>query len=116
MPMPADRTNDYLMGYSRDEVERLGNQHRVWAEDSRRFLARAGFGKGATLVDLGCVPGYTTLDLARTVGSEGQVIAVDRDVERSLLLLKERAEATGISNIETEAGRRGRPWLQPGDR
>jgi ubiquinone/menaquinone biosynthesis C-methylase UbiE len=102
MPMPTDHSNDYRFGYSRDEMERLGNQHRVWAEDNRRFLARAGFGEGATLVDLGCGPGYTTLDLARAVGPEGLVIAVDRDGKRSLPLLKERAEAAGFSNVETQ--------------
>ena len=58
---------------------------------------------GATLVDLGCGPGHTTVALAQLVGPEGQVIAVDRDGERSLPLLKERAVAAGFSNIETPA-------------
>ena len=101
--MPTSHTNDYRFGYSHRELERLGNQHRVWAEDNRRFLAWAGFGKGATVVDLGCGPGHTTLDLASVVGPEGRVIAVDRDGERSLPLLKDRAEATGILNVETRA-------------
>jgi len=100
--MPTGQANDYRFGYSRDEMERLGNQHRVWAEDNQRLLARAGFGAGETLVDLGCGPGYTTLDLARVVGPEGRVIAVDRDGEQSLPLLKERAAAAGLSNIETQ--------------
>ncbi len=99
--MLTDHTKDYRFGYSRDEIERLGHQHRVWAEDNRCFLNRAGFGEGATLVDLGCGPGYTTLDLARAVGPQGRVIAVDRDGERSLPLLEERAAAAGFSNVET---------------
>jgi ubiquinone/menaquinone biosynthesis C-methylase UbiE len=100
--MPTDQTDDYRFGYSRDEIERLGHQHRVWADDNWRFLARAGFGEGATVVDLGCGPGYTTLDLARAVGPGGRVVAVDRDGERSLPLLEERAEAAGFSNVETQ--------------
>ena len=99
--MPTDQTNEYRFGYSCEEMERLGKQHQVWAEDNRRFLARAGFGVGATLVDLGCGPGYTTIDLSNLVGPEGRIIAVDRDGERSLPLLKERALAAGLSNIET---------------
>ncbi|MCG6926946.1 MAG: methyltransferase domain-containing protein [Acidobacteria bacterium] len=99
--MPTDPTNDYRFGYSQDELKRLGDQHRVWAADNRRFLSRAAFGEGATVVDLGCGPGYTTLDLARAVGPEGRVIAVDRDGERSLSLLRERAEEAGFSNVET---------------
>ena len=96
-------SNEYRFGYGREEMERLENQHRVWVEDNRRFLARAGFGEGATVVDLGCGPGFTTLDLARVVGPEGRVIAVDRDGERSLPFLEERAAAAGLSNIETRA-------------
>ena len=90
-------------------MERLGDQHRVWAEDNRRLLTRAGFGDGATLLELGCGPGYTTLDLARVVGPSGRVIAVDRDGERSLPLLEERAKAAGRwSHVVPE------PGLEPG--
>ncbi len=99
--MPTDHTGDYRFGYGRDEMERLGNQHRIWAEENQRFLARAGFAEGATLLDLGCGPGYTTLELARVVGPQGRVIAVDRDSEQSLPLLEWRAKAAGISNVET---------------
>ncbi len=99
--MPNDQTKHYPFGYSRKEMERLEKQHRVWAEDNRRLIARSGFSVGATLVDLGCGPGHTTLELAHLVGPEGRIIAVDRDGERSLPLLKERAAAAGLSNIET---------------
>ena len=96
-------TNEYQYGYSREELQRLGEQHQVWAQDNRRFLDRAGFKPGAFIVDLGCGPGFTTLDLARLVGPKGHVIAVDRDGERSLPLLRERAAAAGLTNIETRA-------------
>ena len=99
----TDRANEYRFGYSVKELERLGNQHNVWAEDNRRLLARAGFDVGDTIVDLGCGPGYTTLDLASLVGPEGKVIGVDRDEESSLSMLKAKAEASGLSNIETRA-------------
>lgn len=101
--MSTDQTSDYRFGYSRDELRRLGDQHQVWADDNQRLLRRAGFGPGATVVDLGCGPGFTTLDLARVVGPSGRVIAVDRDGERSLPLLEERAAAAGLSNIEIQA-------------
>jgi ubiquinone/menaquinone biosynthesis C-methylase UbiE len=100
-PSYNNETDDYRFGYSHDEIERLGHQHQVWAEDNRRFISRSGFSTGATLIDLGCGPGYTTFDLAKTVGPEGRIIAIDRDGERSLRLLKEEAEAAGLFNIET---------------
>ena len=99
----TNENDEYRFGYSYAEIERLRYQHHVWARENQRFISRAGFRTGATLVDLGCGPGYTTLDLAKIVGSGGNVIAVDRDGERSLPLLKAQAEAVGLSNIETIA-------------
>ncbi|WP_419662075.1 class I SAM-dependent methyltransferase [Desulfosarcina variabilis] len=99
----TNETDEYRFGYTHKEIERLRYQHHVWAKENQRFISRAAFSKGATLVDLGCGPGYTTLDLAQIVGSEGNVIAVDRDGERSLPLLRAQAEAVGLFNIETRA-------------
>jgi len=65
----ANETDEYRFGYTHEELERLRYQHHVWAKENQRFISRAGFSKGATLVDLGCGPGYTTLDLAQIVGS-----------------------------------------------
>ena len=104
-PVFTNGIDEYRFGYTHEEIERLRYQHQVWTEENQRFISRAGFGTGATLVDLGCGPGYTTLDLAQLVGSEGKVIAVDRDGERSLPLLKAQAEASGLLNIETRAAR-----------
>ncbi len=101
-PSYGNEIDEYRFGYSQDEIERLGQQHHVWAEDNRRLISRAGFHKGATLVDLGCGPGYTTFDLAKAVGPEGRITAVDRDGEHSLRILKEQAEAAGLFNIETQ--------------
>jgi ubiquinone/menaquinone biosynthesis C-methylase UbiE len=102
-PASTSETDEYRFGYTHDELERLRYQHHVWAKENQRLISRAGFSAGATLVDLGCGPGYTTLDLAQIVGSGGKVIAIDRDGERSLPLLRARAEAVGLFNIETRA-------------
>jgi len=99
----TNENDEYRFGYTHEELERLRHQHHVWVKENQRFISRAGFSHGATLVDLGCGPGYTTLDLAQIVGSGGKVIAVDRDGEHSLPLLKAQAEAAGIFNIETRA-------------
>jgi len=94
----TNETDEYRFGYTHKEIERLRFQHQVWAKENQRFISRAGFSTGATLVDLGCGPGYTTLDLAQIVGSAGKVIAVDRDGERSLPLLGGR-EGDGVNLI-----------------
>jgi SAM-dependent methyltransferase len=90
----------YPFGYGDEELRRLAEQHRVWKDENRRLLNRAGFGEGDTVVDLGCGPGFTTLDLARRVGPTGRIIAVDRDGERSIPRLREAADAAGFGNVE----------------
>jgi SAM-dependent methyltransferase len=97
----------YPFGYDDEELQRLGEQHRVWHEENQRLLTRAGFDLGHTLVDLGCGPGFTTLDLARRVGPTGRIIAVDRDGERSIPRLREAADAAGFGNVETRVAELG---------
>jgi len=55
---------------------------------------------GQTVVDLGCGPGFFTLDMARLVGDEGRVFAVD--LQQSMLdILARRARKAGLdSRIE----------------
>jgi SAM-dependent methyltransferase len=99
--MSATDDQTYPFGYGEEELQRLEEQHCVWEQENQQLLSRAGFGEGNTLVDLGCGPGFTTLDLARRVGSMGRVIAVDRDGERSIPRLREAADAAGFGNVET---------------
>ena len=60
-----------------DELERLGLQHRVWKPETDRVIGHAGFRAGDHVADLGCGPGYLAADLARLVGAEGRILAVD---------------------------------------
>ena len=50
---------------------------------------------GDTVLDIGCGPGLFTLPIARRVGENGQVIAVDLQ-EGMLEILKEKATAKGL--------------------
>jgi ubiquinone/menaquinone biosynthesis C-methylase UbiE len=49
-----------------------------------------------TVLDLGCAMGFFTLELARLVGADGRVIAVDLQ-ERMLGTLARRAERRGVA-------------------
>ena len=95
--------DDYRFGYTNIELERLGTQHKVWEGTTHLLWKRAGFQTGMTIVDLGCGPGYTTIDLAKLVGPSGHIIAVDRDSEKSLALLKSKLTEEGITNVEIRA-------------
>ena len=91
---------DYVLGTHDAEVERLGLQHRVWRPHASEAWKRAGFTPGQTLLDIGCGPGYASLDLAEIVGPKGRVIAFDRS-RRFLDVLEAAARARSLSNIET---------------
>jgi SAM-dependent methyltransferase len=91
---------DYVLGTHDDELIRLGLQHRVWRPRALDAWRRAGFTAGQTLLDVGCGPGYATVDLAGIVGSRGQVVAVDRS-ERFLAALQAMARRDGLTNVVT---------------
>ncbi len=89
----------YVLGTDRAELHRLGFQHQVWASEARRGWEIARFGYGQTVLDLGCGPGFATIDLAYLVGPEGKVIAVDKS-ENYLNHLQKLAEDHQLTNIE----------------
>jgi SAM-dependent methyltransferase len=91
---------DYVLGTHDAEIERLGVQHRVWRPRMLDACRRAGLTVGRTAVDLGCGPGYATLDLAEIVGSSGHVHAIDRS-DRFLAALGARLRAQGITHVST---------------
>lgn len=97
--MSEAEERDYVIGTGDVEITRLGLQHGVWRERALSAWRRAGVKRGHTVVDLGCGPGYATLDLAEIVGPQGKVIAVDRS-HRFLAYLARQAEARGFTNIE----------------
>ena len=92
--------NEYLLGTDDDELRRLGFQHQVWIREAAAAWERGGFGPGQRLLDLGCGPGYATLDLARLVGASGHVTGVDVS-PRFVAHLQARA-AAGATNVGAE--------------
>lgn len=101
MAQPAALSKgDYVLGTQDAEVERLGLQHLVWRPRASDAWRRAGFTVGQHLLDIGCGPGYATLDLAAIVGASGKVTAVDRSA-KFLDVLKARLDKQSLRNVET---------------
>jgi SAM-dependent methyltransferase len=90
---------DYVLGTEDAEVERLGVQHLVWRPRAADAWRRAGFTTGQHLIDIGCGPGYATVDLAAIVGATGRITAVDQSA-RFLERVAVRAASAGLTNIE----------------
>ena len=76
--MAGSGERDYVLGTHREEIERLGLQHRVWRPQMLECWRRAGITVGSRVLDVGAGPGYATLDLAEIVGPTGEVHAVER--------------------------------------
>ncbi|HZJ13925.1 MAG TPA: methyltransferase domain-containing protein [Chthoniobacteraceae bacterium] len=94
---------EYVLGTDRAELERLGLQHQLWLAQAVAAWERAGFRRGHRILDVGCGPGFATVDLAQRVGPRGRVVAVDIS-QRFLTHLEERARARGLTNVRTIQG------------
>jgi|SRR5271166_2647159 len=91
-------SSEYVLGTHDEEIERLGLQHRVWRQRALNAWRSAGIGPGQTVLDVGCGPGYASLDLAELVGPSGRVVAIDKS-ERFLHALSAKSRDGHIDNI-----------------
>lgn len=99
MSTASPQENEYVLGTHDEELVRLGFQHRAWARYTFRLWEDAGFGPGQTILDVGCGPGFASMDLARIVGSTGRIIGVDASA-RFLSHLTGLLAAQGVTNVE----------------
>ena len=73
-----EENDAYILGTDQEELRRLEIQHKVWQSEAERGWKIAGFKTGDSLLDLGCGPGYCSMELANIVGKTGEVIGVDQ--------------------------------------
>jgi len=73
-------------------------------------IAALAVDEGSRVADLGAGGGYFTFPLARAVGPQGVVYAVDTDADMSLLV-SQRAAANKVGNVITVAARPDDPVL-----
>ncbi len=92
--MPSQ--DDYVLGHSADEHERLRSQARVVEPATRRVFQSIGLQPGWRCLDLGCGPGETMRLMGELVGPAGEVTGLDRDAGAGREAI-ERLQATGTS-------------------
>jgi SAM-dependent methyltransferase len=88
----------YVLGTNDEELTRLGVQHQAWRERALAVWRLGGISAGNTVLDVGCGPGYASLDLADLVGPSGRVVAVDKSA-RFLDALSVMRQSRGLENI-----------------
>ena len=89
---------DYVLGTHDTEISRLGLQHRAWQPCAFAAWQSAGIGAGQRVLDVGCGPGYASVDLAELVGPSGSVFAIDKS-EKFLNALNAERLQRGLDNI-----------------
>jgi ubiquinone/menaquinone biosynthesis C-methylase UbiE len=84
------------------EVRILASDFRRRLQPPERVIEWSGVKPGMTVLELGCGPGVYTMGLARAVGKEGKVYAVDMQqamIDRLARRLQ-KPEYTDITNIQ----------------
>ncbi len=72
----------------------LDNSIRKWLQSPQKIL-RPYITEGMTALDIGCGPGFFSLEMARMVGKSGRVIAADMQ-EGMLQIVKEKIKGTKL--------------------
>lgn len=103
MPESTSRRDEYLLGHSADEEERLRRLPRELAPDSSRFLDQLGIQPGDQAVDIGCGP-HGILDLlSERVGPSGKVVGVEQS-ESTVQLARQFIAQQELQNVEVLHG------------
>ncbi|MFZ9621725.1 MAG: class I SAM-dependent methyltransferase, partial [Prochlorococcaceae cyanobacterium] len=93
-------SSSYALGSDDNELQRLKRQHALWQSEMQQSWAQAGFGSGQRLLDVGCGPGFASLELAQLVGASGQVLGIDNAPE-FLEHLQQQRTALGLHQLNT---------------
>ncbi len=81
-------------------VERAGsldNRIRRWLQDPKKILGPY-VDEGMTILDLGCGPGFFSIDMAEMVGKSGRVIASDLQ-DGMLQKLRDKIQGTELEEV-----------------
>jgi 2-polyprenyl-3-methyl-5-hydroxy-6-metoxy-1,4-benzoquinol methylase len=92
----SSRSEGYVLRGGRAGAERLRLLNRVKWPTTEPLLAAAGLRAGMSCLDVGCGGGDVTLKMAALVGTEGNVVGVDRDGS-ILELARQEADERGLT-------------------
>lgn len=90
--------NEYIIKGGEEGKKRLAILAEILHEYTKAFIEADGKIDGKKFLDLGCGGGDIALMAAQMLGTEGSVVAIDRDKE-IVALAKTDAEFQGVNNI-----------------
>ena len=98
MNQKLSETN-YFLSTATQGASNLDLQHEILKEASTEQLSKAGLGQGMIVWDIGCGSGAQTEYLAKAVGNEGRVYAMDISKEQ-VETAKRRVDTADLKNVE----------------
>jgi SAM-dependent methyltransferase len=103
MPQSASEPDEYLLGHSANEEERLRKQPGELASDSRQLLDRLNIRPGDQAIDIGCGPQGIIDLLSERVGANGHVVGLERS-EPTVRLARQFIAEHNLRNVEVLQG------------
>lgn len=109
----VNQQDDYALGFTAREYQRMVVQSRVWEPSTRLALDRVGLTAGARALDVGCGPGEAMRLMAERVAATGSVIGMDLDADLGAVTLEAlrrrgpdvyRFVAGDISQVQSVSG------------
>ena len=99
--METDHTksNDYVLGHTQSELDRLISQGKFIGELTEHVLRLAGTRSDMRVLDVGCGAGDVSFLALSLVGPNGTVIGVDRSPE-AIAVAQQRAQLAQLSNVQ----------------
>jgi ubiquinone/menaquinone biosynthesis C-methylase UbiE len=99
--MKQDQTpsNEYVLGHTQQELDRLIAQGKFIGDLTEHVLRLAGIKSGMRVLDIGCGAGDVSFLARSLVGPEGAVIGVDRASE-AIAIAQHRAQKIELSNVQ----------------
>lgn len=89
----------YILATGNQGVSNLDLQNEIFKKKSFKQLKKAELGPNMVVWDVGCGSGVVTEHLARVVGPEGLVYALDVSQDQ-LKITKSRIESAGFKNVQ----------------
>lgn len=70
-------SQNYLDSISNKELSRLRSQHEAWLPETRSILEDSGFSTAERIIEFGCGPGFTVLEMATSISPDADITGID---------------------------------------
>src|SRR6516165_7084264 len=97
--MKETAAQQYVLGHSWQELDRLSRQAEIFAPFTRQLFQQAGIDRGMRVLDVGCGSGDVALLTSELVGPSGKVIGADQSIS-AVQRATARARARQIGNVQ----------------